>query len=374
VPSFARLGRTTSLLAVLAAVSALAAAGASTSSVYAGKVGVNTHAVWVAQSDAEAVFAKARAGGVEWIREEFPWRIVEPQRGTFSWRQTDALMAAASVARVNVLGILAYSAPWASSDPTGAGDSKYPPRDPADYAHYAAAVVSRYGAGGSFWSSRPDLAPRPLTAVEIWNEPWGYWFWKPNPSPAGYARLARAAATAIRSANPKVTILLAGDALQVRTDGAIVGWLKNLRAADATLNTLIDAYSVHPYPSPRTNGPYLDRSDSRWDFQRVTLTHEIDPTLPIWITEVGWSTADTSDSVSEATQATYVKGAVVRALTDWGSYVRRVFVYSFDRDTGDRTNREGHYGLLHQDGSPKPAWEALKALIGTGKPRGGARK
>ena len=74
---------------------------------------------------------------------------------------------------------------------------------------------------------------------------------------------------------------------------AIVDWLKNLRAADPGLSTVVDAYSVHPYPYPRTQGPDVDHSDPRWDYQRVQLTRQIDPSLPIWITEVGWSTAST---------------------------------------------------------------------------------
>jgi hypothetical protein len=365
----ARRPRTVALvLAATAAATILSAASGSVASSPAGRVGVNTHAVWLSEADAHAVYAEARAGGVEWVREEIPWGVVEPQRGSFSWARTDAMMAAASHAGVNVLGILAYSAPWASSDPSGAGNNKYPPRDPGDYARYAAAVVARYGAGGSFWSARPDLQARPLTAVEIWNEPWGYWFWKPNPSPGAYALLARRAAEAINAVNPSVTILIPGDVLQVRTDGAIVDWLRNVRAADPGLTGLVDAYSVHPYPDPRTNGPYQDRSDPRWDYRRVMLTRQIDSSLPIWITEVGWSTASTSDSVSEATQATYVEGAVNRALSDWGAYVQRIFVYSFDKDSGNVADREGYYGLRRRDGSAKPAWDALRRLIGSTSP------
>ena len=363
---------TTRLRRIALAVAAIAAAmlGQTASSEaavsYSGRVGLNTHLVWVSQSDALAVFKEIRAGGVDWVREEFPWSVVEPQQGTFTWSRTDAMMAAASQANVNVLGILGYSAPWASSDPSGGGDTKYPPRDSGAYARYAAAVVARYGPGGAFWAARPDLQPRPLTAVQIWNEPWGYWFWKPNPNPTAYALLARRAAEAINAVNPNTTILIPGDLLQVRTDRTIVDWLRNLRAADPGLTSLVDAYSVHPYPDPRTNGPYQDRSDPRWDYGRVALVHQIDPSLPIWITEIGWSTANTSDSVTEATQATFVTGAVTRAMTDWGSFVDRIFLYSFDRDSGNTADREGYYGLRRQDGTPKPAWGALRTLIASG--------
>ncbi len=348
--------------AVVAAVVLQAGGAASSPSPYAGRIGVNTHLVWVSQAESQPVFDQIRRGGVEWVREEFPWSAVEPQRGVFSWSSTDAMMTAAAHTGVNVLGLLVYSAPWASSDPTGNGDNKYPPRSNGDYARYAAAVVSRYGPGGSFWVSRPDLNPRPLTAVEIWNEPWGHWFWKPNPSPSAYAALARAAAIAIRAANPKVKILIAGDLLQVRTDGRIVDWLKSQRAADPGLAGLADAYSVHPYPHPRTLGPWDDRADPRWDFQRVKLTHELDPSLPIWITEVGWSTASTDDSVNEATQAAYTRGVLERSLKNWGSYIERVFLYSFDRDGGRRSDREQYYGMRREDGTFKSSWSAVVKL------------
>ena len=367
MPPFLRALSGSLVGAALTAALVLQVGGASASSAsaaYAGRVGLNTHLVWVSQSDARAAYAEAASGGVGWVREEFPWGVVEPQAGTYAWARTDPMMAAASLAGVNVLGILGYSAPWASSDPSGAGGSKYPPRLASDYARYAAAVVSRYGPGGQFWASRPDLPARPLTAVQIWNEPWGHWFWKPNPSPTAYAHLARTAAAAIRAAKPATTILIAGDVLQVRTDGAIVDWLRNLRAADPGLNTLVDAYSVHPYPYPRTHGPYFERSDPRWDYRRVTLTRQIDSSLPIWITEVGWSTASTSDSVTEAAQAAYVRDAVVRAIGEWGDYVQRVFLYSFDRDSTNLADREGHYGLRRHDGTAKPSWTALKTLLG----------
>jgi hypothetical protein len=365
------------LVVVALAISGFAAASAvqiadaapSTASPYDGRIGVNSHAVWLSESDATPQLTRASAGGVTWIREEFPWGVVEPTKGTFNWAQTDALMAAASSAGVNVLGILGYSAKWASSDPSGAGDTAYPPRDPADYGRYAGEVVKRYGPGGTFWSSRPSLVPRPLTAVELWNEPWGYWFWKPNPDPAGYARLARAAATAVKQHDPQIRVLIPGDVLQVRTDGAIRNWQREVLAADPGLSSLFDAYSVHPYPHPFSLGPNADRPDPRWDFQRVRLTREADPTKPIWITEIGWSTAPAhADSVSEAVQASYVEDAVERALGEWGSYVQRIFVYQWDRDRGAAADREGYFGLRRADDTAKPAWNSLVAMLAASVP------
>jgi hypothetical protein len=208
-----------------------------------------------------------------------------------------------------------------------------------------------------------------LNAVEVWNEPFGYWAWKPNPDPAAYARLARVAAEAVKAVDPSVKVLISGDVLQVRTDGKIVDWLRNVLAAEPGLKSLVDAYSVHPYPHPRVLGPYDDRPDPRWDFRRVELTHQIDPSRPIWITEVGWSTAPgVDDAISEAQQATFIRGAVERSLGKWGGFVERIFVYSWDRSNGTAGDREGNYGLRRADGSTKPAWAALAALLQTSPP------
>jgi hypothetical protein len=323
-------------------------------------LGLNTHLVWAPKADLGPVLEQVRSGHVRWIREEIPWRLVEPERGRFDWRQTDALFAAAAGSDVEILGILAYSSEWATGDP--GGDTRHPPADSAEYARYARAVLERYGEDGAFWRERADLRPQPLRAVEIWNEPWTHSTWPPDPDPAAYARLVRAAVDAIRDVAPETTVAIAGDLLQVRADGAIVPWLEELLRVDPGLTELVDVYSVHPYPDPRTAGPYDDHSDARWDYRRVELVREVDDSLPIWITEIGWSTADTDDAVTEDVQAEYLAGAVERALDEW-DYVERIFIYSFDRDTGDRSDREGHYGLRRADGTPKHAWRVLTDAV-----------
>lgn len=329
------------------------------SGAFAGRVGLNSHLVWISEGEAKPQYEQAAAGGISWVREEFPWRIVEPQRGVFDWRNTDGMMAATAAAGVNVLGIMGYSAGWAASGP----DTSYPPTDPADYANYVRAVLLRYGAGGTFWETRPDLTPRPLTAIELWNEPWGYWAWKPNPDPVAYSRLARAAIAAVRAVRPETKILISGDYWQTRTSGAAREWLRELRAADPGLSGLADAYSMHPYPDPRTMGPLNESGDARFTFAgQIRLAREIDSTIPMWITEVGWSTAATSDSVSETTQAAFVADAVRRSVDEWGSFVERIFLYTWTKDTTD-ADRESHYGLRRADSSAKPAWTTLVGLL-----------
>jgi hypothetical protein len=351
----------TTLLTVGAQV---ATAGVTTHQTFpnVGRIGLSSHLIWISEPEIEAELSMVAAAGVRQVREDFLWAEIQPTATTWDWSRTDNLMTAASRTRVNVLGILDYSAPWASSSPIG--DTGYPPRRAGDYATYAAAVASRYGPGGSFWIGHANLTPLPLGALEIWNEPFGFWAWKPNPDPIAYAALARQAADAIRAVNPTITLVLPGDAFQARTDGASVAWLDNVLTAEPTLGSLIDAYSVHPYPSPRDKGPYGNSGALGTNYERVTATHSVavahGADHPIWITEIGWSTTTAAGGVSEATQKTYVEGAITRAMTEW-PYVDKVFIYTWDRDNGVPTSVEGNFGMRRSDGSFKPAWDAVKA-------------
>jgi hypothetical protein len=339
-------------------------------------IGIDSHLFNVGEGEATQQLETIHRGGIDWVREDFRWDLAEPAPGVYDWSRTDRLMAAAAKADTQVLAIIDYSAPWASSDPSGGGDKFYPPQNPSDYAEFSRQVVLRYGSGGSFWDARPHLTPNPLKAVELWNEPYSHIFWKPNPDPQAYAEMSHAAAAAIRGAQPATTIILPGDPFQTRTNSATPEWLGEVLSADPGLADLINAYSVHPYPEPRGIGPG-DAGDPRFTFDRVALAHQVavahNAELPIWITEIGWSTADASvGGVSEATQAAYVQDSILRSFGTW-PYVSHVFVYSWDESSGAPTDWEGNLGLRRMDGSLKPAWGTLVDLLATNRQTCGIR-
>jgi exo-beta-1,3-glucanase (GH17 family) len=88
---------------------------------------------------------------------------------------------------------------------------------------------------------------------------------------------------------------------------------------------------------------------------------------PFWITEVGWSTcSDTSQCVSEATQADYTARLFSTVTSNtYKSYVAAVMLYrSTDLGPSTSSDRETVFGLAHEDGSPKPAWNAVRAATG----------
>jgi hypothetical protein len=328
---------------------------------YRGRVGVSGSIVWLESAEQLDYLRRARETGLAWIREDFHWGAFEPEPGKWNWTVGDRLMRNAAITGIEVLAIVAYSAEWAASGPT----IYHPPRSAAAYADFCRRLVERYGPGGAFWRANPGLTSRPLRAFEIWNEPWTSFFWRPQPDPAAYARLLRAAAGAIRAADPSVKILASADVFQMRTDTTqSLDWFRLLLQVDPDLfRTLVDVYSVHLYT--QTRSPDDLSVPQRWRFDRALITRDLAAAAgashPLWITEFGWTTkAGHPDSVSEATQARYVQRALERALVEWRGLVEQSFLYHWGRPEADNI---GGYGPFRSDGSAKPLLGALAALL-----------
>jgi hypothetical protein len=326
---------------------------------FRGRVGRVGATVWHEEREQRALLQRARDAGVEWIREDFRWGAFERRPGVWDWTIGDRLMRNASKAGINVLALVAYSADWAASGPT----IYHPPRDPEAYADFCRRLVLRYGPGGTFWRDNPSLAAKPLTAVEIWNEPWLEYFWRPHPDPARYAALLRAAAAAVKGANPAVKVLASADIFQMRSDTSrSLDWFGPLLRSDPMLfRTLVDAYSVHAYTEARS--PLDTVTPQRWRFDRVLMTRDLaaraGAARPIWITEFGWSTTG-EDPVSEASQALYARQGLERAVGEWRGFVEVSFLYYWGKH---RNDEQDGYSPLRADGSGRPLWDTLVSLL-----------
>jgi polysaccharide biosynthesis protein PslG len=326
---------------------------------YEGRVGASSHTIWYRSAAQLASLRRARRSGLTWVREDFAWGAFERRPGVWDWSVGDTFMRNLSRAGLDVLPVIAYSPGWAASGPT----IYHPPRYFGAYANFCKQLVRRYGVGGRFWAENPGLAPRPLRAMEIWNEPWHEFFWRPLPDPDAYARLVRASAQAVRSVDPDVKILASADIFQYVT-GKTLDWFKPLLKADPALfRDLVDAYSVHLYVQSRS--PRDRVTAQRWRFDRALLTRDLaaqaGASHPLWVTEFGWSTfAGDRDSVSEKLQARYVREALKVAHVEWNGLVERSFVYFWGKATADYG---GGFGILRPDGTAKPLFGALRALL-----------
>ncbi len=330
----------------------------------AARVGFSTPGMFLWETDAQltADFDAIAATGAKWVRLSFDWTSVEfngpdPQQAV--WTSEDRVVKAATSRGLQVLGVAAYTPPWARQTATACpAQTMYcPPQRPSDYAAFLSAAVTRY-------------APMGVHAWEIWNEPnWDPWWASANgPDATAYVALLQAAYPAIHRADPSATVVTGGlaphgdlgaDPTDPRNP---VNYLKAMYAAGA--KGYFDAVGTHPYP-PLPLDPLAGTAG--WNALLYTQTmHDVmatngDGGKRIWGTEWGAPTGTSSMSVNETTQAAYM-GIELR---QWNTYTFAgpLFTHEIRDQSSDVTNWADNLGLEHLDGTAKPALAALRATI-----------
>lgn len=347
------LGRATSALAVVAVAATCTAAVAA-----AAEPGVVVNSPIGLSTESDGLVAGL---GVRWVRSFVPWNSFEPARGHLNEGLLHSFESGIEglPAGSRVILDIVDSPQWASGDANPAT----PPRDPSSYARFAGEIAKR-------------LAGR-VAAYEIWNEEDAPMWWSSGPDAAAYAELLKATYPAIKAADPQATVVLGGmtgndyEYLSALYDHGAKGYFDAVAVhTDSVCN------SISPYNALYNGGN--DRRVNRWAFLGYRTVHETmlahGDDSPIWMTELGWSTSrevcdsgagsgHASGGVSEETQALYLRQAYHCLAQD--PYVQVGIWYGL-QETEPWGSPRGSYGLLDQNLTPKPAYEALSAYARNG--------
>lgn len=290
------------------------------------------------------------------------WYDVERRPGEYDFEALDRVIGAAADRGIRVLPQLGGSPGWATPDPA---------RPPLGRSAIAAwrgflrAMVERYGPDGDFWQGRGRRVP--VRRWQVWNEPNFWVFWRPRPTPRGYARLLHASAAAIRGADPGARIVAAAVAPIER---ALKPWefMRRMYRVPGFRDDF-DVAALHPY-SPSLRGvEYQVRR-----FRRV-MARAGDGRKPLLLTELGVA----SDGVPPTAfdrgplgQARFLERTFERLLERRRRW-RIAGAYWFTwRDAGGLDPSCSfcqHAGLLDVRGEPKPAWWALRRVVSRGTAR-----
>lgn len=212
--------------------------------------------------------------GVGAARVAFYW--TQGQRlgpGAVDFAPYDPVVLAAAREGITVLPVVFSTPRWARADPE---DAAAPPRDPADYAAFLSALVGRYGPAGSLWSEHPELAPRPIRAWQLWNEPNLRGYWSQQPFAERYVALLKAARAALKAADPGAKAILAG---------LPNGWAALRQIYRAGGRRAFDAAAIHPYTARPESVPRFVREARR------VMRRFGDRRKPLWVTELSWPAA-----------------------------------------------------------------------------------
>jgi hypothetical protein len=210
--------------------------------------------------------------------------------------------------------------------------------------------------------------------VDVWNEPYERRFWAgPFPDPGGYAQMFKGVVAAARPVDPRARFMLEAELTALGADGQSP-FLQAMFDSAPDLPAYVDVVSVHPYASHGAGPRRCDRSGppERRRFQtcrvedvRRFLDSRGGQRIPLWITELGWSTAPgargAGGAVDEARQATYVREAFGELRSRWAAVVDGIVWYAYSTPEKDPRDLGQWFGLVHPSGRPKPAFEALAA-------------
>ena len=295
--------------------------------------------------------------GATWVRIDIEWGNVQYKSANKSdWSEYDNVINAIVKHHLNVLGIIAYTPVWARVAGC-TGGAHCPPRDPKQFATFAAQVVAHYkNKGLHYW--------------EIWNEPNNFDFWATKADCDAYTDLLRVTYPAIKAVDSNAVVITGGLAPE-STDGV------NISPTDF-LNCIyrdggrdyLDAVGHHPYTFPQfpsNSGSHAWAQMSRTSTSlRSIMIANGDGNKKIWMTEFGTPTGgpDPKWYVSEARQAQMMTDTFQLYKTyDWAG---PIFLYTL-KDTGNSiSTNENFFGLLRYDGSHKPAYDTLKGIISSG--------
>lgn len=298
------------------------------------------------------------------IAPERPADPTDPADPAYDWDKADYIFTNYAANGIDTI-VSAYNTPeWAMRDGAEASGTRinnaFP--DPDDYADFMSAVARRYS--GDY---QPEGAAEPLPEIshfEIWNEPNFRSFLGPQVEDGArvaadaYADMAEAAYPVIKGANPDATVIVGvGGPKGASSEGATGArdWLRALRERDIPL----DAYSQHIYPAAAPDVETV--AFPSWSSINGFL-EELDewkPGLDLYITEAGYTTADTeyrNVSVTEEQQAQYLEQIFELPQVNQERVAAIVWFNMQD-------NEFWPAGLIREDGSRKPSYDVFTDLV-----------
>lgn len=306
-------------------------------------------------------FGMLSACGIHSIRRDFLWHEIEPKRGQFVFDPYDALVDDAQKWDIEILALLAYGNPWAAKD---AHHNNVPPDDPADFATFAAAVADHFR--------------NRVNRYEIWNEPNNPLFWLcscPESEPTRYADLLATSVAALHATVPAVQVGFAGTVYLMPsflTQSSGPDYVRAALISDMEAVPLWDAMAFHAYSTyppvapPEAEGVFVAGRDPEVSLlEKIAVFKQLLADVgrldtPLWLTEIGWPVS--SAGVSEQDQARYL----IRAILLAAAHTEVIALFNLsDGENPESLPPEQAFGLLHTDGTPKLAYEALRSLLGT---------
>lgn len=322
--------------------------------------------LWESDAEQNADLAGIVASGATWVAIDVDWNSIQGD-GPFSFRWDRAMDRVALNARAHglkILGMAAYSPPWARGPSCPAGEMHCLPANPDDYGRFLTAAALRYGTHSTNAWLRGTI-----THWQIWNEPNHQEFSQPKPNLDVYTAMLKSAYAGVKFVDPAATVITGGTApapdAADGTDYQPETWLRGLYARGARGS--FDAVGHHPYAFP-----FNPLEVQTWNaFLNTERLHNImvvngDGAKKVWGTEMGAPTGTDNGVLTEAQQAQWVYDYYFGWNTMFRSFTGPL-VWMQLRDSGTNLAQKWqNLGLQHGNRQPKPAYGAFQQVMANG--------
>lgn len=314
------------------------------------------------------------------LRHLVLWPELEPEADdSYDWSPLDPVVAGAAENGIEMLPFVYGTPHWTVGDCLGLEPlecQRIPPlaseQAKQAWQDFLRDLVARYGPGGEFWSDdSDDYEPPylPITQWQVWNEPSSQSFFQPETDPAKYAELVRISHDAITEVDPDAEIVLAGlfrtPQKGAGNGGSPAEFLADFYAAEEGIERYFDTLALHPYAEN------LDQIVELFDQVLPVMDEAGDGETPIWISELGWSSAPPEPNkplLKGVEGQTQLLADSFELLRDKREEWRLAGVIWYQwRDLSDPV--EGCTfcqlsGLVDAGDEPKPSWEAFVQFTG----------
>jgi len=280
-----------------------------------------------------------KEAGVGWVRFDFVWDDIEKRRGRFDFDKYDYIVDLLNKNNLNILGILDYSANWA----TDKGIWNHPPKDNKLFVNFSNEVIKRYKDKIKYW--------------EVWNEPDSFTYWNVQDGLKGYSALLKDVYISAKKIDPDCKIL---------NGGLSYGLASVNHLYDNGCKGYFDILNIHIFETP-FNPNAIKGVTIYPKLAYKVMSRNGDGDKKIWITEIGspgvkkglvvknwWLGENPNDEV----QAGWLKLIYSELLKD--KHIEKIFWAFFHDTKGHWNNGIDNFGILRGDFSKKPAFKAYK--------------
>ncbi len=313
----------------------------------------------------------AKAAGVSTLDYELDWGETDlgdsgGEKRTYDWSELDRLLEGAEARDMQVSLLLTQTPDWVHPDLAQTESRPYvreltAPKGDVELQHWSDFVhdvVERYKGK--------------VTHYEIWNEPNLSFFWRPDPDPAEYAALLRAAYLSAKETDPEATIVFGG--LSTNDLGYLNEYYEIARASysdAASSGYFFDVLGVHPYSADRSPDRYTKSAISQGNFGEVDrnflgfrrmkelMDNQEGSDKSLFISEYGFSTTDTwMKAVPDYRRALYLKRAY--DLARGAPYVKGLSWYAYHPNNNDTPA----WAMLDENLEPGLTYKAYRQTTG----------